>query len=236
MNKTILRIVTVALLFSSMIIFAMGLSSGKSKESVAAVVNTGIKTIIVDPGHGGVDGGAVGVNGSVEKDINLSIALKLRDVLKKAGYTVVMTRDTDISIHDENANTIRKQKRSDLYNRLGIINAHSEAIFVSVHQNTINQSSVHGGQMFFSPNNVCSKLLAQCIQDSFRENLQSDNSKAVKEAGKNLFLLYNAKIPSVLCECGFLSNSEEAAMLSKEEYQQQLAEAIFKGIENYLGR
>lgn len=236
MKKIFLRVATVVLLFASMVIFALGLSNQGKSNTVAAVVNTGVKTVIVDAGHGGVDGGAVGVNGEVEKDINLAIAQKLQSLLKDAGYTVIMTRETDVSIHDEDANTIRKQKRSDLNNRLKIINEHPQAIFVSIHQNTINQSYVHGGQMFYSPNNACSKLLAQSIQDSFRENVQTDNTKTIKEAGKNLFILYNATIPSVLCECGFLSNSEEARNLSQEDYQQEIAKAIFKGIEKYLGR
>ncbi|MBQ6570680.1 MAG: N-acetylmuramoyl-L-alanine amidase [Clostridia bacterium] len=237
MDKKIIRITTITLLIFSMLIFAVGLSrKGEKTTACAAVVNTDLNTVIIDPGHGGVDGGAVGVGGEVEKEINLAISLKLRDILEKAGYKVIMTRDTDISIHDESAKTIRAQKTSDLHNRLKIINDNPDAVFISVHQNTIGDRRVHGGQMFYSPNNACSKMLAACIQDSFRENVQPDNNKTVKQAGKNLFLLYNAQIPAVLCECAFLSNAQDVKDICSEEYQQKIAEAIFKGIENYLGR
>jgi len=236
MEKIIIRLLVVGLFFSSAIILALSADKAPESTPMAAVIDQDINTVIVDPGHGGVDGGAVGVNGEIEKDINLSISLKLKELLEKNGYKVIMTRDTDISIHDESANTIRKQKNSDLHNRLDIINQNENALFVSVHQNTINDSSVHGAQIFYSPNNACSKVLAQAVQDSFRDNLQPENNKSVKEAGKNLFLLYNAKSPAILAECGFISNPTEAKNLSNEEYQQQVAEVIFKGIENYFGR
>lgn len=236
MEKLFIRILTAALFFVSAVLIT--LSSGKtvSSQQVAAVVDNSVKTVIVDPGHGGVDGGAVGAGGEIEKNINLSISLMLKELLEKNGYTVIMTRDTDISIHNEDAKTIRKQKNSDLHNRLNIINSNQNALFVSVHQNIINDSSVKGAQMFYSPNNACSKLLAQSLQDSFKTNLQPENKKTVKEAGKNLFLLYNAKVPAVLAECGFLSNPGEAKNLTDSNYQRQVAETIYKGIENYFGR
>jgi N-acetylmuramoyl-L-alanine amidase len=186
-------------------------------------------TVIIDPGHGGVDGGAVGVDGVIEKGINLSISLKLRTFFEQAGFKVIMTREDDISIHDDNSNTIRKQKKSDLYNRLDIIDNNPRAIFISIHQNIFEDSKYSGTQVFYSKNNDASELLATTLQNNIKSMLQPQNSREIKKADKNLFLLYNAKSPCVLVECGFLSNAKEAAVLQNNDYQNKMAFAIFYG-------
>ncbi len=179
--------------------------------------------IIIDPGHGGMDGGAQ-ANGVTEKDVNLAVSLTLRDLLSQQGFHVIMTREDDRSIHEEGLTQISRQKRSDMYQRLKIIEDHPEAIFISVHQNKFEQSSSRGAQIFYSQNDP----------QSFQQNLQPDNTRQIKPAENNLFLLYEAQIPAVMAECGFLSNPEEAHNLSTEQYQQQTAFTIYCGLMDYL--
>lgn len=187
------------------------------------------RTVIIDPGHGGVDGGAVGPGGVVEKNINLSISLKLRDFFQAAGFRVIMTRGDDRSIHDEGSDTIRSKKSSDLHNRFDIIQQNPNALFLSIHQNIFSDSQYHGTQVFYSPNDEASKRLADELQNTIRMSLQKDNERETKPAGKNLFLLYYAKTPAVLVECGFLSNRQEEALLQDDTYQTNMAFEIFCG-------
>lgn len=189
--------------------------------------------VIIDPGHGGMDGGAQS-NGIVEKGINLAIAQNLRDLLSVQGFHVIMTREDDRSIHDEGITQIARQKRSDLHNRLAIMEDHPEAIFISIHQNQFPQPSCQGAQIFYSQNRLESQKLAQAIQESFQRNLQPENSRQIKPAQNNLFLLYEAKIPAVMAECGFLSNPQESQKLAETEYQEQVAFTIFDGLMDFL--
>ncbi len=187
-----------------------------------------------EPAHGGIDGGATGIGGVVEKDVNLQISLKLREILKANGYEVIMTRDTDKSIHSS-GKTVAQQKKSDMNNRLKLINSTPNSITVSIHQNHFEQSQYSGAQMFYGRKNESSKLLAEAIQKRFVENLQKDNKREIKEAGKNLYLMYQAQNPIVLVECGFLSNPVESALLSDDTYQNKVAFTIFSGIADYIG-
>ena len=191
--------------------------------------NTGF-IVIVDAGHGGEDGGAVAPDNSFEKDYNLDIALKLEAVLKLYGCNVVMTRKDDIMTCDENLKTQRQKKVSDIRNRLAIINKYNNAVFVSVHQNKFSDSKQKGTQVFYSPNNLKSKNLADCIQKSVVLNLQKDNKRLTKKSGTDIFLLYHSTIPSVLVECGFLSNKDDLALLKKDEYRREIAYLIANGI------
>ncbi len=190
--------------------------------------------IIIDAGHGGVDGGAVSADGTTEKDLNLDIALKMNDYLQNLGYKTILTRSDDVSIHDSDAGTIRQKKVSDLHNRLDIINSTPDSIFVSVHQNYYTQSKYSGTQVFYSVNNPDSEKLAQSIQTSVVTLLQPDNNRQIKQSGSSIFLLHNATAPSVLVECGFLSNAQETEKLKNEAYRMQMAQAVCKGIINYL--
>lgn len=187
------------------------------------------KTVIIDPGHGGIDGGAIGVGGVVEKGINLDISLKLKVFFQQAGYRVIMTREDDRSIHDEDSDTIREKKTTDIHNRFKFMEENPKAIFISIHQNKYEQSQYSGTQVFYSVNNDNSKLLAQMIQTRVKKLLQPNNGREIKTAGDNLYLLYHAKSPAVLVECGFLSNSREAQLLQDPNYQNQMAFAIFCG-------
>lgn len=187
--------------------------------------------IIIDPGHGGFDGGAIGVNGIIEKDINLAISLKLRDMLEEAGYTIVMTRETDTATNDENDTTTRSKKVSDMRNRLNLTKLYPGSTLISIHQNKLtSSSSVYGGQIFYSPNQESSKELAQYIQTEFNQTIQPEKTREIVKTGKNLYLFYNAQNTAVLCECGFLSNPKEEALLNTEDYQYEIAYCIYRGI------
>lgn len=200
----------------------------------SGIVNCDTLTVIIDAGHGGPDGGAVADDGTNEKDINLAISLKLNKVLKENGINTVMTRTEDISIHSENAKTLREKKVSDIHNRMKLMVETPNSIFVSIHQNSYTSSKYSGTQVFYSPDNTDSNLLAQKIQQSVVNNIQPDNKREIKECGSSVYLIYNAVKPAVLVECGFMTNSEELNNLKNEEYQQKMADAIASGIIDYI--
>ena len=191
-------------------------------------------TVVIDAGHGGEDGGAVGFGGIVEKDINLSIALKLKEILEVWGYNVVMTREEDISIYDESAVTIREKKVSDLHNRLKIAHSTPNAIFVSIHQNMFSQSNCDGAQVFYGVKNGESQRFARILQNNFKDLLQPDNKRQEKKSGDNIYLLWNLEIPAIMVECGFISNEAEAKLLTDEEYQSKAAFVIFCSISEFI--
>lgn len=189
--------------------------------------------IVLDAGHGGFDGGCVSVEGVPEKGINLSILLRLRDLLEISGYTVEVTRDTDTSIHDDGIEGIANQKSSDMDNRLELFNKYDNAVCISIHQNQFTDSFYNGAQMFYSGTNSENETLAKSLQNSF-QNLQPENKREIKLCGKELFLCYYSENPTVMVECGFLSNPEEAALLNTEEYQQKIAMTIFSGLNSFI--
>lgn len=218
-----------------------GLMYAAVREDAPVTVETAGQTaplhkdmvIVIDAGHGGEDSGAVD-NGLLEKDINLRIAQKLKDMLTCSGYQVVMTRDSDRSIYDSTAGTIREKKVSDLHNRVKLMNADDNRIVVSIHQNKFEQSQYWGTQIFYSPQHPQSEKLAASIRQSVVGLLQPDNKRELKKADNQIFILANAKNPAVIVECGFLSNPEEAARLSDDAYCQQMAFAVYGGIVSYL--
>lgn len=193
-----------------------------------------LPTIVVDPGHGGMDGGAVGCDGTVEKNINLSISLKLADYLRLAGFHVVMTREQDVSIHDEGAVKIKDIKTSDLHNRMKIMQNTPNSLFISIHQNKYSEEKYHGAQVFYSPNDEQSALLANEIQYAIVSNIQTDNKREIKPSTKSIYLLYRAESVAVMVECGFLSNQQEVKKLNTPSYQNQLAFTIMCGLIQYL--
>lgn len=218
-------IVAVGIVFVSLI---------KTNEPVSVISDTDAPLIIIDAGHGGMDGGAVAADGTEEQYINLSIAISLNDALVSKGYNTLMTRTDNNSIHDSSATTVREQKVSDIHNRLKIIESNPDCIFVSIHQNYYTQSQYWGTQVFYSPNNIKSSSLAQCIQTSVVNTLQTENTRQIKESGSSIYLLYNTDVPAVMVECGFLSNYEETAKLNDSQYRKDMADAICEGIINYI--
>jgi N-acetylmuramoyl-L-alanine amidase len=192
--------------------------------------------IVLDAGHGGIDGGCTSAEGVPEKGINLDIMLRLRDLLTVNGYDVRVTRETDKSIHDEGVEGIAAQKSSDMDNRLALFNESDNAVCISIHQNQFTDPKYSGAQMFYSGSNSTSEVLAGMLQDRFRSLLQPDNDREIKLCGKELFLCYYSNSPTVMAECGFLSNPGEAALLNTEEYRGKVAFTLFSGINDFVSR
>lgn len=186
-------------------------------------------TIIIDAGHGGEDGGAE-VDGVLEKDINLSVARKTADILRLSGYQVKEVRDKDISVYSDEAETLREKKVSDLNNRVNLFNESKSNIVVSIHQNKFENSKYHGTQIFYSMNDPQSAQLAKAIQTSVVMLLQNDNTRELKPVSKGIYTMEHTKVPAVIVECGFLSNSDELKKLKDKTYQQEMAYAIAMGV------
>ena len=186
--------------------------------------------IVVDAGHGGFDSGKVGVNGELEKEINLQIALKLKTALEQEGYRVVLTRDSDDGLYDEQA---KNKKVQDLQNRCNMINENHPLLAVSIHQNSYTSPEISGAQVFYYTDSLEGKKLAEILQQNLIEQMDPQNHRAAKE-NKTYYLLKNTEPPIVIVECGFLSNPVEASKLTNEGYQEKLAETIKDGILKYL--
>ena len=194
-----------------------------------------VPVIIIDPGHGGFDGGAVAPDGTVEKDINLNISLYLQEYLELSGFSTVMTRSDDISLEDEGLSTIRQKKTSDIHNRMSLMESTDNALFISIHQNKYHVEKYSGLQVFYSPQlSEESSLLARHIQENVTEALQPQNEREIKKCGTSVYLIYNAVKPAVLVECGFLSNKQETELLKTNDYQRKIAFSIATGIQDYV--
>ena len=183
--------------------------------------------------HGGFDGGAVASDGTVEKDINLNISLTLSKLLKQNGFRVIMTREADVSTEDTESPQISSKKKSDLKNRLNLMRDNPDAVFVSIHLNKFTTSSAVGSQVFYSKNEQA-RILGEDIQKSIISLVQPENTRVNKQATSSTYLLYNATVPAVLVECGFLSNKQELEKLKQPSYQNKIAFSIYCGIAEYF--
>lgn len=184
------------------------------------------KTVIIDPGHGGIDVGTVGIDGSLEKNINLSISLDLYDYLMVSGINTVLTRDGDYEVYKAG----EKRTKSDLYNRMDFINSVPNSILISIHQNHFENEAEWGTQVWFSPNDEISPTLADKILRSVKKNIQPENKRENKVSDNSYYILYKAQKPSVMVECGFVSNKNENNKLQDKEYQKDMAYSILAGI------
>ena len=189
--------------------------------------------IIIDAGHGGEDSGATAVNGILEKDLNLSVANILGEMLMEKGFAVVYTRSEDKMLYEEWENIKGIRKISDLKNRCKIAKNYPNALFISIHMNTFGDGKYSGLQVYYSPENKESEALAGAIQSSVKKELQPNNNRKIK-SGKDIYVLENVDNTAVLIECGFLSNEEEAKKLSQKEYQKILSFSIICGIIEYM--
>ena len=231
MKRKQLLSAAIILLCLSVFLFLMLRSTRRITLETAAPVRT-LPPVLIDPGHGGEDGGAV--SGDVlEKHINLAVSHDVADLLRLCGYTVSMTRDTDDALTNEGED-VRKRKYNDMKMRLDLYNATPDNVVVSIHQNKFDAASSHGAQVFYSPNHPNSAVLAEALRKSVTGMLQPDNTRTCKTAGKEIFLLKNARVPAVIVECGFISNRQERELLVTDDYQKQLALAIAAGLMNYV--
>ena len=192
----------------------------------------GRRIIVVDAGHGGIDGGATSCTGVLESGINLEIALRLNDLLRFMGYETVMVRTTDTSIHTQ-GNTIAAQKVSDLKERVSLVNSAKNALLVSIHQNAYPDGRYSGAQVFYANDNV-SKELADVLQKGFKETL-NPGSKRQSKPSTGIYLMQNITEPGVLIECGFLSNATEEAQLRQADYQRKICAVIVSCISRSFG-
>lgn len=190
------------------------------------------KTIVIDPGHGGPDGGAVGKDQTEEKDIALVVSKKIRDFLQQAGALVYLTRETDTDLADEGTKGLSRRKSEDIRNRLKFIHDKDADFFITIHLNAIPSTVWSGAQTFYYPKFDESRHLAQMIQAEIIRNLE--NTTRAPLAINGIYLLKYAEVPGSLVEIGFLSNEEEREQLKNEEYQQQMAASIYEGILRYV--
>lgn len=191
----------------------------------------GEPTIVIDAGHGGKDAGAIGCDGSAEKVINLQISEYLYDFLRFSGINAVMTRYGDYETYYDDSDD---KTKSDLYNRMDLVNSIENSVLISIHQNHFDDSAEHGTQIWYSANTNMSKTLADSILNCVKKYIQNDNKRENKESGSSYYLLYKAKSPSIMVECGFVSNPEENKLLQNSEYQQKTAYSIFAGTNGVL--
>ena len=187
--------------------------------------------VLIDPGHGGFDGGAVAEDGTTEKHLNLAIAHCLHDLLYVCGVPVVMTRTTDVGLEDADAASVREKKVSDMRRRLAMYN--ESALVISIHQNHFSIPKYDGTQLFYSANHSDSAVLATAVREAVIHWIQPQNTRELKPATDGIYLLYHTKTPTVLVECGFLSNPVEREKLKTPAYQQQMAFAVMAGYWNY---
>lgn len=188
--------------------------------------------LVIDAGHGGNDAGTIGINGEKEKEVNLNIAKKLYDFASAAGVSCVLVRDGDYLVYDNDDD----KSRSDLYNRLDFINSINNATLISIHQNHFESEAEWGTQIWYSPNDEYSKILADSILTITKDNLQKENKRENKKSDDSYYLLYKAKVPSVMVECGFMSNTKENEKLQEDSYQNQMAYSIMLGFCDYQSK
>ncbi|MBI6038378.1 N-acetylmuramoyl-L-alanine amidase CwlD [Clostridium perfringens] len=221
--KKIMKIVSIMML--SFLVLNIGLLNVNAEENN--------KVIVIDPGHGGIDGGAKSENGVIEKDINLSISLKTKAALESKGYKVIMTRSEDVGLYTEGKN-VREKKIEDLGNRVKIKKDNKCDAFISIHQNMFPQKNCKGAQVW-SANNEPSQKLGRIIQQKFKEEVDQNNKREAKVAKKEYKILNDGyEGASVIVECGFLSNPEECELLGKEDYQNKIANTLANAIDEYF--
>ena len=216
-------------MFSSICLYGSNKISNVLKDiqiSSAAIAKIR-KTIIIDAGHGGEDGGAIGVNGILEKELNLKTAQQIYTLLKFSGYEVIMTRAYDKMLYDIHSDYQGKKKVLDLAARLNIIESTSPDLFLSIHMNSFPEHQYKGLTVYYSKNNALSITIASAIQKTVKDSFQTDNNREIKEAGNNIYLLDRATCPAILIECGFLSNPEECELLCDHRYRQAMTLPIF---------
>jgi len=219
-----------SIILGGFLLLAIGGSRAVTVMSANAPV-TDRKTVVIDAGHGGVDGGATSVSGVLESKFNLDIALKLRDVMGLLGINTVMIRETDCSVYTH-GDTISQKKISDLKERVRIVNSTENAILVSIHQNHFSSSQYSGAQVFYAPTEG-SREVASVVQDAFKHCLNPNSRRQIKKAD-GVYLMQHINCPGILIECGFLSNYQEEYLLRDTAYQQKICGIIACTVSSWL--
>ncbi len=216
-------------LLAVFLIIATIFSTSEQSASISTTTNN-IPVIVIDPGHGGFDSGAISFDDTYEKDINLAIGLRLYEILTLLGFEVVMTREVD-----EDVAYPVGTKKEDIISRYNLTEDIDNAVFISLHQNMYGIAKYSGPQVFYGDKHPDSQLFAQTIQDTLNTYLAPDNIREIKSNERSLYLLHNLTCPSILIECGFMSNPEELEKLKSDEYQNAISFNIAIGVMKYLG-
>ena len=218
------------LVLASACYFARGSFGERAEGRAEREKQENTRMVIIDAGHGGNDPGKIGVDGSQEKDLNLIIAGKLKDLLEQQDLYVLMTREEDEGLYDEGASN---KKVQDMKRRCELINGEQPACVISIHQNSYHEEGIHGAQVFYYGTSAESKKLAEILQEELVRFVDPENHRQAK-ANDTYYLLKKTQVPVVIVECGFLSNWEEAKKLQEDNYQNQIAWAVSMGILSYL--
>jgi len=233
LSRPLALLLSICLLWVSMLSL-LTLSRCRTAVASQSIQDRTLPTVVIDAGHGGEDGGAVGVNGIYEKELNLRIALLLADMLRAAGVPVKLTRTRDELLYDKGSDYEGKKKVQDLEARLSAVNACTDPVLVSIHMNTFPVEKYHGLQVYYSANSEESAVMAETVQSKVKSMLQPDNRRQSKQATGSIGLLKRVDCPAVLIECGFLSNAEECYHLCEESYQKELSFSLYCAIFSYL--
>ena len=204
--------------------------AGKKVTDVLSRGENDRTVIVIDAGHGGDDPGKVGINGALEKDINLKIAGFVQSYLEQNGITVILTRDSDAGLYEANSGNTKVE---DLKNRLALIESSGAPLAVSIHQNSYTSESVHGAQVFYYATSAEGERAALLLQDQLVKGLEEEKARHAKK-NDSYYLLKKSTVPTVIVECGFLSNQREADLLITEAYQKKVAWNIALGILQYV--
>lgn len=227
MKKSLIILLVLIFTFSA----CLGINSFFiAKKTVNFETNAGRICIVIDAGHGGLDAGTSAADGTAEKDINLAIALNLYDFLKVCGIECKLIRDSDTEFYPNGED----RSRSDLYNRLDYVNSIDNAVLVSIHQNHFTNASEWGMQVWYTANVASSKKLADNILNNTKMFIQPNNTRSNKQSDNSYYILYNAQVPSVMVECGFMSNPQENENLKSDAYRKRLSCTITLGITQYI--
>lgn len=227
------RISQTILLFSALIILIIcGLLHNREDSQPVSALPVANKVVVLDAGHGGFDAGASD-NGVIEKEVNLDVTLRLKEYLEQGGCTVILTRAEDVSTAREGAKGT-SAKKDDLMQRKNLADSSGGDIFVSIHMNKFNQAQYKGAQVFYSEKPEEGKMLGEEIEQALKDVLKDGNQRVAKKIDGGVFIMKNTTIPSVIVECGFLSNPQEAELLKTDEYRQKLAWGIYIGIMKYF--
>lgn len=216
----------------ALIVIAIVLSSESTIQTM--VHQKATNTLVIDAGHGGFDGGAIGASGTTEQDINLSIAQRLACLSEYFGIQTVLTRQDQNALAYDPSRSVRENKVADIKAREQIAAQTPNAIFLSIHLNKFSDPQYHGAQVFYSPNHAGGRILAELLQASLVNGCDPSNHREAKQAQNTIYLMKKLACPAVIVECGFLSNPDEEAKLNDQDYHKKLAAAILYGYSQYI--
>lgn len=219
------------------LLLAIGLVTWTGGSRVVQTLARGsmARTLVIDAGHGGFDGGAVGATGTTEQDINLSIAQRVQSLAGFFGVSTTMTRINEQALDYDPSRPVRDNKVADIKAREQLVQDEKNPVFVSIHLNKFSDPQYHGAQVFYSSNHAGSRALAELLQAALIAGCDPSNNRQARPAEQSIYLMKVLTCPAVIVECGFLSNPAEEALLGDEEYHKKLAACIVAGYLQYDG-